>query len=484
MVLLFYISLILFLVFLFRNELGFLIYENNRVTYYLPLFSAYSALAFITIIPWNSGTSMLPIGILGYQTVNLLFYVIFVLTLIRIMQIGWIPSFTALCKKPLVFFNVYALICLISAMFIADIVPSTPTGFNITHAFRMVIFFLSISIYSHQEVESNKLIKEIFYLGVIVLLLRMSLPLLYGVYAQEISPLEWFNVESRNLWFGSFSTWFKATFSTYRTAIFAKHGWLNVYGLHTNTFAWLTSVMFLLSLNILIKKLNKEIKYLLPAICFAVFTFYFQSQTAFLVTAMGLLVILIGRFKILSIPIILSLLVLTLQFRDKLQQLFLHGRPISVFFNAEYGGTRFERFIAAYDGFLEAKWFGHGYLSGEILYLRDYVSFELPTYAVDFTEVHNSFLSVLFNTGLLGAIPFTLGVLSIGWIVFRYWIRSNLSVFSTNVFVLFVASLISSLTLTDIWYKFDDYILLRMYPFFILLITVNQINRLNVKKIE
>lgn len=470
MFLLFYISVASVVVFLFRDELRFLTEQNDLVNQYLPLFGVYSVLIFVTIIPWGFGNGMLPLGVSGFRTINLLFYLIFILTLIRVVQIGWIPSFKALCKRPLIFFNMYALFCFLSAIFLADNVFGTPNDYNVTHAFRMLIFFISISIYSYQKVESHKLVKGFFYLGVIVLLLRMSLPLLYGLHIQEISPMELLNLESRNVWFSSFSTWFISTFSSYHFSVFGKQGWLNIYGFHSNTFAWLTAIMFLLSLNILVNKLQSGIKYFLPVIFFAVLTFNFQSQTAFIVLNIGLICILISRFKISSLPIILTLLLLALQFRDKLRELFLQGRSMGSFLTQSYEGTRFERFTAAYDGFLDAKWFGHGFISGEILYLRDYLKFELPSHNIDFTEVHNSFLSVLFNTGLLGAIPFIAGVLSIGLIVFRYWIRSHLNVFSTNVLILFVSSLISSFTLTDVWYKFDDLFLIRMYPFFLILV--------------
>ena len=441
--------------FLFRSELWNVVnYDYGDFTQ-VTILAIYIVLIFLGFLPFQVTSVHFPLGYRGYYFINICFYFIVGLVFAQALKEGRKGFLQELFRVPLVFFVLFSIIVVSTAIFSEKIV-GTPSDYNFQHAFRMFAFFISIISliqYAKRKNTTIEYAKKLFYLIMFFVFL--------GVFVQVITELaiDTTTMPWEQFYFDKFGYWYGAY---YRNVI-------SQFLIQSNSFSWLLAIAFLFATNMFYKNRSVDFRYVLIMLMTLSLIVQLNSQTAYLTILVGLGIIVISKCKWWSLVILCFFGVGVLVFQNSLLESIFNGWTLEQIFAQDFRLSKL--FPAAFKGFLTKPFFGFGYVSGEILYITQFGEF----YRDSIIEVHNTFLSIAFNTGLFGLVPFVLGVLGLTYRVLQIWSSMHLDLFSTNLVILFCSGMVSTLTLTDVWYKFDDYLLIRMFPLFILLISVQMI---------
>lgn len=439
----FYLSFTALFLFLLRREANYLYSIISKLKTGLIWIVLFSLLIFIDILSLD--------GMLNFRLVNFVFYLGLFWIGFKVAVLGWRQTTNIFLRPPLVYFHIFALVCLISSFF-APHIPDLPIDWSLQHAIRLQIFFMSVSILAHQKY-INVISLKFTYILLAILSIRILLPLYEALLSDDIMPWSWFQI--------SFNThWFKWAFVSHWYTIEGYTKDHNSLGVMVNSYAFILSILFLILIKYLLARPNFYWRLVLP-ICFCgIILLQLRVQTAFLVIAIGLVFTLISKLKWVGLTILVIIVVGCFQFS------LLNSQMFQTYLEDD---TRFTIiFPSAVEGFFARPLFGYGYASGEYLYFQNY---ELPVrWQPTIREAHNTVLSIALNTGIAGLIPFIIGIFSVTSILFQFWMKSRFDALSTNLVILFVSSCVASLFLTDLFYIFDDTLLIRMYPFFIVLL--------------
>lgn len=463
--LIFYFSLTILHVFLFRRDISFLLQNIAKIktgSIWLVLFSL---LVFVDLLPIQSLSSNVSYITTNFRIINFIFYCGGIWIGYKVWQLGLRQTIYILTKGPIAYFNCFGVVCLVSACFAIQI-PHFPVDWNIQHALRILIFFLSVSLLTDDSNQPYILNLRVLYVLLTILLLRVLLPFFEALLSDKLMFWEWIQLQRNSEW--------------YLWSFASGWGWYGFYtkddnglGMMANSYSFVVSVFFLVFLNHFYYKKSFDWRFVLPIIFSFIIIYQFPSQTTLLIVFFGILLILISKVKWLTlIPIIIFGLILW-YFKDVANLIPIFELSLQQIFDTDYRLSVI--FPAAFKGFLERPWMGYGYLSGEYIYFQNHA---LPPHIV---ESHNTVLSIALNTGILGLVSFCLGIYFISRVLLRFWMKSGFDIFSTNLILLFASSCVASLFLTDVFYMFDDQLLIRMYPFFIVLLISQMIYNFNLQ---
>ena len=437
----------------------FLVERLSEVSIGLIWIAFFSSLLFIDILPFDTTIS--------FRIVNSVFYLGAFWTLYKASQLGWQQSIGVFFAPPLMYFNIFGLVCLISSFWSPEL-SDFPIDWSMQHAIRILIFFLSISMLAQRK-QNIVLNMRVIYVLFTILLVRITLPIIEAVLSDSIMPWEWFRLHRDFYWYrwSLVSDWFNR-------GSWGKDD--NALGLMVNSFGFILTIISLILINTMfkLKRNSLDLRFVLPIMICVFIVYQLGSQTAYLILVIGLVFILFSVIKWWSAIPVMLVGILALFFKDLVYNLFIPGWGLQAFISRDYRLNIL--FPAAIEGFLQRPWFGYGYASGEYLYFQNY------GFPIHIIEAHNTILSIALNTGTIGLISFMFGILSMSWILLRFWVRSDFDLLSTNIVILLVSSCLASLLLTDVFYKFDDTLLIRMYPFFIILLLCQIIYNLNIPK--
>ena len=403
----------------------------------------------------KSSSWHVPLSIFAYRLINTFFYGMLVCTFLSVYNYGVRKILYFLCQPPLVFFNIFALVCLISSLF-AKSIPGAPVDINIQHAIRLIAFFVTISLLPVAFIKNIVQVRKLFYTLIFFLCLRVSLAVVGGFIATDFSILEWYQSLSLII-----------DYQTFRIAL--TNIKVNPFAMQINSLSWVAAIIFLVFLNSFLANRHKRFRILFFIITALLFYFLLQfkvTQTTYVTVLLGILIVVVARLRWWSVPFSMFFGLFVLINNSFLVNYYMRGKSISWLIANDSRMSHL--FPAGWQGFLESPIYGHGYMSGEA------VAASINSIGRN-VEIHNSILSIAFNTGLLGLLPFVLGLCLLTFITIRFWIGSSMNMFSTNVLLVWMSSVISSITYTDVWYKFDDYLMIRMLPFFMVLVTCHYI---------
>lgn len=460
--LLFLLALTILYVFLFRREIVSLEKTISDGRFQSSWLILLSLLVFVDLLIVQPLEAELGYVTTNFRVVNFVFYVGGLWIGLKVKYLGWRRSIQLFFTPPTVFFNFFALVCLLSSLFAPNI-SHFPPDWNIQHALRILVFFYSISFLA-QDLKFVKL--EIIYIFLVVLLLRILLPYYEALLSDNIMPWDWIQFKRDTYWYRWSLVSGYPNFSD-----LSKDN--NGLGLQSNSFGFLLSIFFLIFTNHLVRKMTIDGRFIVPIVVFGVTLFHLGSQTAFLIVFIGLILISIVKLRQWALPFLFLIAIPIWNYREEIFGALSFGWTIEKWLEHEYRFTVL--FPTAFEGFLNKPWFGYGYLSGQYLYLQDY---GLPEHIV---EAHNTILSIGLTTGLVGVLPFVIGMFLVAWILIRFWLVSKFDVLSTDLIIVFLSSIIASLFLTDFHYVFDDTLLIRNYPFFLVLLLSQKLRDSNTK---
>ena len=403
----------------------------------------------------KSSSWHVPLSVFGYRLINILFYGMLICAFLSVYNQGIRKMMMLLFKPPLVFFNIFALVCLISSFF-AKSIPGAPFDINVQHAIRLIAFFVTISLISITAIKDMAHMRRVFYSLLFFLCLRVTMTIVGGLVSTGFSFGEWYQ-----------SLHLLVDYTTFRTSL--TNISVNPFAMQFNSLSWISAIIFLIFLNYFLGNRDKRFSLLFFIMTVSLFYLLIQfksTQTAYITSLIGISIIIIARLRWWSVPFSMLFGLLVFLNSSFIVSYFMRGKSLIWLFNNDSRVTLL--FPAGWQGFLESPIYGHGYMSGEA------VAASINSIGRN-VEIHNSILSIAFNTGLLGLLPFVLGLCFLTFITVRFWIGSSMDMFSTNVLLVWMSSVISSITYTDVWYKFDDYLMIRMLPFFMVLLTCQYI---------
>lgn len=455
----FYVFFAGLVVFLFRKEAVYFLTFCKTVFFVRPLLIVFLAIMnseiILELISIQGSNIHMPFGEGGFRFINFLFYIMALQIGFMVVKSGWGNYTVSLHNRVIFPFLLFSMVCLLSALF-AQQVDGTPWDWNIQHGIRLIVFFLFVHTLTLKSKSALPQLKLVFYGLTVLLFIPTALNVFSGI-NYELMPLNLYDISVKGL-------------IDYQKLI----GQANYFSLQINSQAWIFAILALISINMTITNGKVMLRYLIPLLPSLIVLFQVRSsQTAYITFLVGLVLITIAKLRWWSVVFVAFLGTIVIKWRSFFLELFNNGQSIVSVFQQNERLTKL--FPIALEGIGNKLWFGHGYISGEALAPKLNAIWE-------HVEIHNSFLSIAFNTGLLGLSLFVYGLVKVTLLVFQYWIKSKFNLFSTNLILTYIATVISSLTYTDVWYKFDDYLLIRMYPFFIILLASQMINDSNTQK--
>lgn len=462
----FYLGLAFLYLFLFRREISLMCKVLQKVSTGSVWMAMFSLLVFVDLLPYT--------GNLTFRIVNFIFYIGFLWVIYKMIGLGWSRTLHTLCRLPSVLFIAYAFVCLGSAIFASQI-PEVSIDWNIHHAFRLLIFFISIPLLAYRD-QKNVLSVKIVYTLLGVLALRTCLPYFEAFFSDSIMPWDWINVtvEDKFKWYRWSLTNWGWNLGESLTSSFGKDA--NGLGMMVNSYAYIVALMLLMCLNMMFGKYFDS-RFIFPVVVFCITVFHIGSQTAYLIVMIGVFLIAIIKLRKWSFVFIVFGVFLVFNNKDVLLKFATDGWfSLVLYVQSDFRLNKL--FPSGIEGFLEKPLFGYGFPSGE------YIFFQNNGFAANIIEAHNTLISVLLNTGIIGLIPFTMGFVSIMYILIKYTLDSQCKLLAINLLILAASSFIASFFLTDFFYKFDDILMTRMYPFFIILLASQIIHNENILKIK